>query len=64
MLKDAAFNDIKLHKIYTYAFDLRPHLYTMLAENGFKHEATLKEHCSFNGEYKDVVIHSLINDGI
>lgn len=62
MLKAVAFDDLDLHKIYTYAFDLRPHLYTMLEANGYKREATLKEHCLFNGEYKDVVLHSLWND--
>lgn len=62
MLKAVAFDDLGLHKIYTYAFDLRPHLYSMLEVNGYKREATLKEHCLFNGEYKDVVLHSLWND--
>lgn len=62
MLKAVAFDDLGLHKIYTYAFDLRPHLYKMLEANGYKREATLKEHCLFNGEYKDVVLHSLWND--
>lgn len=62
MLKIVAFDDLGLHKIYTYAFDLRPHLYTMLEANGYKREATLKEHCLFNGEYKDVVLHSLWSD--
>ena len=62
MLKSVAFDDLGLHKIYTYAFDLRPHLYTMLEANGYKREATLKEHCFFNGKYKDVVLHSLWND--
>jgi len=62
MLKAVAFDDLRLHKIYTYAFDLRPHLYTMLEVNGFTREATLKEHCLFHEEYKDVVIHSLWND--
>ena len=61
MLIEVAFNDLGLHKIYTYAFDLRPHLYDVLETNGFAREATLKEHCLFNGEYKDVVIHSLQN---
>ena len=61
MLKEVAFKDLSLHKIYTYAFDLRPHLYTMLEANGFQREATLKEHCYFNGEYKDVVLHSFWN---
>lgn len=62
MLKAVAFDDLGLHKIYTYAFDLRPHLYTILEDNGYKKEATLKEHCLFNGEYKDVVLHSLWNN--
>lgn len=62
MLKEVAFQDLELHKIYTYAFDLRPHLYTVLEENGLNYESTLKEHCLFQGEYKDVIIHSLINN--
>ena len=62
MLRRVAFNDLKLHKLYTYAFDLRPHLYPMLEKNGFTRETTLKEHCLFNGEYKDVVIHSIWNN--
>ena len=64
MLKKVAFEDLGLHKIYTYAFDLRPHLYTMLETNGFTREATLKEHCLFQGNYLDVVIHSIWNDHV
>lgn len=58
LIEDVAFNELKLHKIFTYAFDLRPHLYKAIEEAGFKKEATLKEHCFFNNEYKDVIIHS------
>ncbi len=58
VLEDVAFNDLKLHKIFTYAFDLRPHLYPSLEKVGFKKEAELKEHCFFEGKYLDVVIHS------
>jgi len=61
LLQEIAFNEIGLHKIYTYAFDLRPRLYVALQEAGFKHEATLKQHCRFNGKYMDVLIHSSIN---
>lgn len=64
MLKEMAFNDLNLHKLYTYAFDLRPHLYPIFEEAGFIHEATLKEHCLYHGEYKDVVIHSIWNKKI
>lgn len=61
MLKELAFKDIGFHKLYVYAFDLRPHLYTTLEANGFTRETTLKEHCLFQGEYKDVIIHSIWN---
>ena len=64
MLKKVAFDDLGLHKIYTYAFDLRPHLYTALETSGFTREATLKEHCLFQGEYKDVVIHSIWDSNV
>lgn len=61
LLRQIAFNDLGLHKIYTYAFDLRPHLYEAIEAKGFVKEAVLKEHCFFNNEYKDVVIHRLMN---
>lgn len=61
MLKGVAFDDLTLHKIYTYAFDLRPHLYPIFEKAGFEREAILKDHCFYNGEYKDVIIHSLWN---
>lgn len=58
MIEDVGFNDLKLHKIFTYAYDLRPQLYTAIEKVGFAKEATLKEHCFFNNEFKDVIIHS------
>ena len=61
MLKKVTFEDLGLHKMYTYAFDLRPHLYPIFEAEGFVREATLKEHCCYNGVFKDVIIHSLIN---
>lgn len=61
LIKEVAFRDLTLHKIFTYAFDLRPHLYPIFEKNGFEREATLKGHCRFEGQYKDVVIHSLTN---
>jgi RimJ/RimL family protein N-acetyltransferase len=56
-----AFQELKLHKIFTYAFDLRPHLYSTLEKCGFYEEARLKEHCFFDGKYIDVIIHRKIN---
>lgn len=61
LLEKIAFKELKLHKIYTYAFDLRPHLYKAVESAGFIKEATLREHCIFQGEAKNVIIHSKIN---
>ena len=61
LIEKVAFIDLKFHKIYTYAFDLRPHLYLALQEASFIEETRLKEHCFFDNKYIDVVIHSKIN---
>lgn len=58
IIQQIAFEGLNLHKIYTFAFDIRPHLYTILEASGFSLDARLKEHCLFNGKYLDVVIHS------
>lgn len=62
LIEQVAFTGLGLHKIFTYAFDLRPHLYKAVEAAGFKEEARLKEHCLFEGKYIDVVIHSKINN--
>lgn len=62
MIEQVAFDNLNLHKIYTYAYDLRPHLYPAIEAAGFIREATLKEHCLIESEYKNVIIHSKIRD--
>lgn len=61
LIEKVAFEDLKFHKIFTYAFDLRPHLYLALQDASFIEETRLKDHCFFDGRYIDVVIHSKIN---
>lgn len=58
LIEEVAFKELGLHKIYTYAFDLRPRLYTALSERDFKKEAILKGHAKFESNYIDVLIHS------
>lgn len=62
LIEEVAFEDLKFHKIFTYAFDLRPHLYQAIEIAGFSKEAVLKEHCLFNNDFLDVVIHSKFNN--
>lgn len=61
LLEELAFKELQFHKLYVYAFDLRPHLYTTLELNQYFKDAVLKEHCLFNDEFIDVVIHSKLN---
>ncbi len=61
LLERLAFKTLNFHKVFTYAFDLRPHLYTVLMSCGFVEEARLKEHCFFENKFINVVIHSKIN---
>ncbi len=60
-IEQVAYTALELHKIYVYAFDLRPRLYDVLLENSFFLDAKLKEHCIHNDKYIDVVIHSKLN---
>lgn len=64
LIEKVAFEEMKLHKIFTYAFDIRPHLYVALLQAGFYKDAQLKEHCSFEQKYIDVIIHSKINKNV
>ena len=50
-----------MHKLYVYAFDLRPHLYTALEESNYFKDAVLNQHSFFENKYLDVVIYSKIN---
>ena len=61
LIEDVAFQELSFHKIYTYAYDLRPRLYNVLEESGFNKEAVLKEHVFFDKRFIDVVIHSKWN---
>jgi len=61
LIEKTAFDELELHKIFTYAFDLRPHLYAILHKAGFTQEARLKEHCFFENKFIDVLIHAKIN---
>ncbi len=62
MLEELAFKELKLHKIFTFAYDLRPHLYEIFESLDFSKEAHFKEHCRFNEDYVDVIVHSKINN--
>jgi RimJ/RimL family protein N-acetyltransferase len=61
LLEEIAFEQLGFHKIFTYAYDLRPRLYQALNKSRFKEEARLIDHCCLGGKYVDVLIHSKFN---
>lgn len=61
LITRVAFDELCFHKIFTYAFDVRPHIYPILEKNGFSKEAILKQHCLFENVFKDVIIHAKFN---
>lgn len=62
LIEEVAFHGLSLHKIYTYAFDLRPRLYVIFEYVGFNLDARLREHHLFYDKFIDVVIHSKFNN--
>jgi RimJ/RimL family protein N-acetyltransferase len=61
LIESLAFDELSFHKIYVYAFDLRPQLYKVLLSSNYFRDAVLKDHYYFNNYYIDVVIHSKLN---
>ncbi len=58
LIEQVAFNDLKLFKIYTYAFDLRPKLYKCLEKSKFKLENIIE-----NVDNR-ILIHSKFNERV
>jgi RimJ/RimL family protein N-acetyltransferase len=57
LIKQLAFNELKLKKLTTEAFDVRPYLIETLEKNGFVLEGRLKDHNFINGKFVDSLLH-------
>ena len=58
LIEQVAFKEIKLHKIFVYAFDLRPRLYRAMKISGYYEDARLTEHRFFDNKFIDILIYS------
>lgn len=61
LIEKVAFQELKIHKIQTYAYDLRPRLYDVFESVGFARDARLRDHKNIDGTFVDVIIHSKLN---
>ncbi|MDB2695082.1 GNAT family N-acetyltransferase [Flavobacteriaceae bacterium] len=59
LIEQVAFGDLNFKSIFTYAYDLRPRLYTVLEDSGFIKNKVLKNNNDF-----DVIIHSKNNTNV
>jgi hypothetical protein len=58
LIEQVSIEELNLHKLYVYAFDLRPNLYLTLENSNYFLDAKLNEHCFFNEKFIDVIIYS------
>jgi RimJ/RimL family protein N-acetyltransferase len=56
-----AFNELKFHKIHTYAYDIRDYYFEVMYDEGFEKEGQLKDHILINGKLTDILILSKFN---
>jgi len=61
LIEKVAFQALQFHKIFTYAYDLRPHLYPVLEQNGFQKTKILSGEISIDSKAIDVIIHEKVN---
>ncbi len=64
LIEKIGFIELQFHKLFTYAFDLRPKLYIALEKSNYTKEATLTQQTYFNNKFVDVIIHSKISKNI
>ena len=57
LLENAAFADLQFHRIFTYAFDLRPKLYEVLESNGYTRREEGAHESKPTDKYSKVIIH-------
>jgi len=62
MIEELGFSELQFHKLYTFAYVIRPHLFKTLETAGYSKEAIFKEHCFFENQFIDAVMHSKINN--
>jgi len=60
LVEELGYEELRLHKLFIYAFDLRPNLYKVLKKNKYFLDARLKKHVKHDDQFIDVVIYSKI----
>ena len=62
LIKQIAFEDIGLNRLFTETYDFRPIHISTLEECGFQLEGRMQQHVLLDGEYHDSLIHGLLKE--
>lgn len=62
LLKILAFSRLRLHRLFTETYDIRPHHSAALEAAGFKLEGRLRKHYLIDGNLTDAVFHGLLSE--
>jgi len=61
LIRQVAFNDLNLHRLYTETYDIRPLHIEILEANGFVREGVFNDHVRINGYPINSIFHGLLN---
>jgi RimJ/RimL family protein N-acetyltransferase len=61
LLKKVVFDELHFNHIFTYTYNLRPHLYKILEKNLFEFKSKKKDEIEVDGKKVDVLIHQCEN---
>jgi len=59
-MKQIAFDDLSLNRIFTETYDIRDWHISILEKNGFKFEGRMKEHMCIEGRFIDSLLHGFL----
>lgn len=60
LMKRIAFGELKLNRLFTETFDIRPWHVAVLEKNGFRPEGRMRQHVRIRGAYVDSLIHGCL----
>jgi RimJ/RimL family protein N-acetyltransferase len=60
LIKQAAFEDLKFHRLFTETYNIRPQHIATLEQQGFVFEGNLREHVFIHDRFVDSLIHGCI----
>ncbi|MCQ4088799.1 GNAT family N-acetyltransferase [Saccharibacillus sp. JS10] len=60
LMKQIAFDELGLHRLFTETYDIRPLHVRVLEQNGFIYEGRMLDHVYINGRYVDSLLHGCL----